>query len=58
MANRNSCRVGLRLTAVGSAYHHLAPDNQRLSWDRLPMTLAFMAVKKFIARQGRFPDPS
>jgi ceramidase len=33
---------GLVLTAVGSAYYHLAPDNARLVWDRLPMILVFM----------------
>ena len=27
--------VGLLLTAVGSAYYHLAPNNSRLVWDRL-----------------------
>jgi hypothetical protein len=30
--------VGLVLTALGSAYYHLAPDNARLVWDRLPIT--------------------
>lgn len=32
------------LTAFGSAYYHLAPDNERLFWDRLPMTVAFMSL--------------
>jgi len=32
--------VGLCLTAVGSGYYHLAPDNARLVWDRLPIALA------------------
>jgi hypothetical protein len=36
--------VGVTLTAAGSAYYHLAPDNETLFWDRLPMTLAFMAL--------------
>ena len=27
----------------GSGYYHLAPDNDRLLWDRLAMMLAFMA---------------
>jgi len=36
--------IGVLLTAAGSAYYHLAPDNQRLFWDRLPMTIAFMAL--------------
>ena len=36
--------VGLLLTAAGSAYYHLLPDNERLFWDRLPMTIAFMSL--------------
>lgn len=36
--------VGLLLTAFGSSYYHLAPDNARLLWDRLPMTITFMAM--------------
>lgn len=36
--------LGLLLTAFGSTYYHLAPDNARLVWDRLPMTIAFMAL--------------
>lgn len=32
---------GVALTGLGSAYYHLAPDNQRLIWDLLPMTLSF-----------------
>lgn len=35
---------GTLLTAFGSSYYHLAPDNARLVWDRLPMTLAFMGL--------------
>jgi hypothetical protein len=31
---------GLLVTSLGSAYYHLAPDNQRLVFDRLPMVLA------------------
>jgi hypothetical protein len=34
--------AGVLLTAFGSSYYHLAPDNDRLVWDRLPMTVAFM----------------
>jgi hypothetical protein len=36
--------AGLLLTAFGSTYYHLAPDNARLVWDRLPMTLVFMSL--------------
>lgn len=32
--------LGLLLTAFGSGYYHLAPDNARLVWDRLPIALA------------------
>ncbi|HTY18502.1 MAG TPA: alkaline phytoceramidase [Myxococcota bacterium] len=36
--------AGMLLTALGSSYYHLAPDNDRLFWDRLPMTIAFMSL--------------
>ena len=36
--------AGTTLAAFGSAYYHLAPDNTRLAWDRLPMTIAFMGL--------------
>lgn len=32
--------AALLLTSFGSAYYHLAPDNARLLWDRLPIALA------------------
>jgi hypothetical protein len=32
---------GMLLTAFGSAYYHLAPNNARLVWDRIPMTVVF-----------------
>jgi hypothetical protein len=36
--------VGVLLTGFGSAYYHYHPVNQALLWDRLPMTIAFMAL--------------
>ena len=36
--------LGVGLTALGSAYYHWRPDNATLFWDRLPMTIAFMAL--------------
>lgn len=33
---------------IGSAYYHLRPTNATLFWDRLPMTLAFMAFTAII----------
>jgi hypothetical protein len=36
--------VGVTLTTLGSGYYHLAPDNARLVWDRLPMAVGFMGL--------------
>ncbi len=36
--------IGVFLTGFGSAYYHHRPDNHTLLWDRLPMTIAFMAL--------------
>ena len=36
--------AGTLLTAAGSAWYHLAPDDARLVWDRLPMTIGFMGL--------------
>jgi hypothetical protein len=36
--------AGVALTCLGSAYYHVAPDNDRLVWDRLPITLSFMSL--------------
>jgi hypothetical protein len=35
---------GVFLTAFGSAYYHWAPNDARLMWDRLPMTIVFMTL--------------
>jgi hypothetical protein len=50
--------LGVALTGLGSAWYHLSPDNERLFWDRLPMTVAFMSllaaqvVDRIDARKG------
>ncbi|KAF7842710.1 Ceramidase domain-containing protein [Senna tora] len=36
--------VGVTAVAFGSSYYHLKPDDGRLMWDRLPMTIAFTSV--------------
>jgi hypothetical protein len=36
--------AGVLLTAFGSSYYHLHPDNRTLVWDRLPMTIVFMSL--------------
>ena len=35
---------GVTMVALGSGYYHWSPDNTSLVWDRLPMTIAFMAL--------------
>ncbi len=45
--------TGLVLTAFGSAYYHVAPDDARLVWDRLPITLVFMSLLAGLIAQGR-----
>ena len=47
--------AGLLLTGFGSGYYHLAPDNQRLVWDRLPMTLAMAGIVALLIAD-RFPS--
>ena len=36
--------TGVLLTGFGSAYYHWHPDNDRLVWDRVPMTIVFMSL--------------
>ncbi|HKF48088.1 MAG TPA: hypothetical protein VKB38_12075 [Terracidiphilus sp.] len=36
--------AGLLLTAFGSSWYHLNPNNGTLVWDRLPMTITFMGL--------------
>lgn len=36
--------LGVLLMSLGSAYYHWQPDNLRLVWDRLPITLSFICL--------------
>ena len=36
--------LGILLTGFGSAYYHLDPNDSTLFWDRMPMTISFMAI--------------
>lgn len=40
--------LGVGLISIGSAYYHLNPSNDTLVWDRIPMTMAFMAFYSLI----------
>ena len=52
--------LGVFLTGFGSGYYHLAPSNETLVWDRLPMTIGFaglfaVVVGEFVSmRLGRW----
>ena len=53
--------AGVALLAFGSSWYHLWPDNNSLVWDRLAMTIGFMALfsviigEFFSIRAGRTP---
>jgi hypothetical protein len=36
--------AGVLLVGIGSSYYHFSPSTPSLLWDRLPMTVAFMAL--------------
>lgn len=42
--------LGVALVALGSSWYHLAPSNASLVWDRLPMTVGFMALFALVLR--------
>lgn len=54
-ASYNVFFIGVALVGLGSSYYHLSPDNTTLVWDRLPMTIAFMALCSIII--GEFTSP-
>lgn len=40
--------AGVMLVTFGSAWYHWMPSNASLAWDRLPMTIAFMALLSLV----------
>lgn len=36
--------LNVAMVCIGSVYYHLAPDNNRLVWDRLPIAIGIMAL--------------
>lgn len=36
--------LAVLLISLGSSYYHWLPDNDRLVWDRIPMTIVFMSL--------------
>lgn len=45
---------GIALVSAGSGYYHWRPNDATLVWDRLPMTIGFMAL--FAALVGEYVD--
>lgn len=43
--------IALVLTAFGSGWYHLLPDNARLIWDRLPIALACAGILSAVWRE-------
>lgn len=43
--------LGIFLTGFGSAYYHWDPNDRTLFWDRLPMTLGFMAILSVVIEE-------
>jgi Ceramidase len=43
--------LGVLLTGFGSSYYHWRPDDIGLFWDRLPMSIAFMAALAYVVEE-------
>ena len=50
-----ACFIGVALVCLGSGYYHLNPNNDTLVWDRLPMSIGFMALS--VAVLGEHVNP-
>ncbi|MCK9608742.1 MAG: ceramidase [Methylomonas sp.] len=48
--------LGVLLVGIGSAYYHANPTNDTLLWDRLPMTVAFMAIFSLLLGERVMPN--
>jgi hypothetical protein len=45
--------IALVMTAFGSSFYHLAPDNDRLLWDRLPIAVACAGLLAAVRAETR-----
>jgi len=48
--------LGVFLTGFGSSWFHLNPNNATLVWDRLPMTIGFMALTTALLSEYLYKD--
>ena len=49
--------VAIALTAFGSSFYHLGPDNDRLLWDRLPIALACAGLLGAVRAETHVSQP-
>jgi hypothetical protein len=49
--------IGVILVCFGSGYYHFNPNNYTLVWDRLPMTIAFMALFSLLLHERVLSNP-
>ncbi len=47
--------MGVLLVSIGSAYYHYAPSTATLIWDRLPITVVFMALFSLLLDERVIP---
>jgi uncharacterized membrane protein YhaH (DUF805 family) len=50
-----ACFTGVTLVSLGSGYYHLAPNNDTLVWDRLPMSVGFMGLSVAVLAENVNP---
>src|SRR5713101_5041481 len=48
--------LGTVLVSIGSGYYHLSPSDKSLVWDRLPMTVTFMAFLAILIGEQIAPE--
>ena len=48
--------LGVLLTGFGSSWFHLNPNDETLVWDRLPMTIGFMALITGLLSEYLYPE--
>ena len=50
-----ACFTGVALVCFGSGYYHMNPNNDTLVWDRLPMSIGFMALSVAVLAENVNP---
>ncbi|HYA38327.1 MAG TPA: ceramidase domain-containing protein [Candidatus Methylomirabilis sp.] len=50
-----ACFIGVALVCFGSGYYHMNPNNDTLVWDRLPMSIGFMALSVAVLAENVSP---